>query len=215
MRRLVWGIVVPLLGACSLLTSLDGATGGASSAIEAGADDGDAASDGTVQQGERDAGAGACERRPAAIVDGTPAGSVGFTCDLANAAELDGKLAGLDSHSGSSAKVGSESVTSCFEARFDGDIGERVIVHAMAKASACGGGCTGGCEGSPKLKIFAGASSTTLEYVGLVTVDADAGLEPYTVFRKSTEPARIVFVCRASGGSYVDPVVDAVTADCR
>ncbi len=212
LRRLVWGIVVPLLGACSLLTSLDGATGGTSSAIEAGADDGDAASDGTVQLGD----GGACGvLRPVAIVDGTPAGSVGFTCDLANAAELDGKLAGLDSHSGSSAKVGSESVTSCFEARFDGDIGERVVVHAMAKASACGGGCTGGCEGSPKLKIFAGASSTTLEYVGLVTVDADAGLEPYTVFRKSTEPARIVFVCRASGGSYVDPVVDAVTAECR
>ena len=127
--------------------------------------------------------------------------------------EHDGKFAGLDSHSGSHGKIGSESVSSCFEARFDGDIGARVVVHATARSSACGGGCSGGCSGNPQLKIFAGATPTTLEYLGLVTVEADAGVAPHSVFRKGTEPARIVFVCRGPSSSYIDPIVDVVTAD--
>ena len=217
LRRFAWGILAPLIGACTLFTSLDGTSGGErpSTSLEAGSEpslagDGDAPRNDTDVDTAPDAG---CVRRPVLVVDATPVGSNGFTCDLGNASEVDGKLAGLDSNSGPSGMVGTEKVTSCFEARFDADIGARVVVHAQAKMSACGGGCTGGCEGSPQLKIFAGASATTLEYLGLVTVDADAGVEPYTVFRKSIEPARTVFVCRVAS-SYVDPVVDAVAAYC-
>jgi hypothetical protein len=137
LRRFVWGIVVPLVGACSLVTSLDGTTGGEmqSSAIEAGTGDG-ANGDGPFElspdESDADGEAGPCVRRPTVIVDGTPEESAGFSCDVANASERDGKFAGLDSNSGSFGTIGSESVSSCFEARFDGDIGARVVVHAMA-----------------------------------------------------------------------------------
>ncbi len=223
LRRLAWATLLPLVGACTLLTSFDGATGGVPS-NEAGID-GASAGDGPGDAGntfatdaspsvDTDADAG-CIRLPSIVVDRTPDGSAGFSCNLANAMALDGKLAGLDSNSGSNGDVGGQVVSSCFEARFDADIGARVAVHAMVTDSACGGACTGGCAGDPKLKVFAGPASDDLEYLGLVIVERDAGLAPYTLFRSRPDAARVVVICRAVTGSYVDPAIDVVSGDCR
>lgn len=216
---------------CTVLTSLDGISGSAPEDGGAPEDSGpaedsgppdadlvDAATPPVVDAGlpseASDADTSSCTPRVLTVTNATPDGATGYTCDVANAIETDGKLVGFDYNIGATTgTLAGQSVFACVEARFDVDIGGQATIRATALDSACGGGCSGGCPGSPRLKVFAGPSSDALTFLGLITVEADAGIAPYNVFLPAA-PSRVVVLCRASTGSQVDPAVDSVSADC-
>lgn len=233
-------LLAATMGACSLFTSLDDFT---TDEREPDVDvpaDGTAppdAADGAAPLGEdasdsgpllADAGGpsavdAGCTRRPSSAFNATPDGSDGVICGATSILELDGIFAGLDrlKYYATFVPVAGEEVQACVGARFDEDVGRRIVVHAAPLRSACGGSCgynEGECRDTQTMKIFRGPSDEALEYLDtLVLTHDDAGVKSYVVTGSPMPSVRVIVVCRGGnigGNDFTDVGVDFVEADC-
>lgn len=213
-----WLIAVFALAGCGAFSSFEGFSGGADddSSADAAPDGGSPSSEASTDDASADSGD--CMRRPMAARPIALDGSVGFTCNVLEGIASDGKVAGLDTPSGSAGELAGRTVSACIAFEFDAKVGGRAVLDVATVKSACGGGCASEalCNGGAALDVFAGATVETVafvEQVTLPTVAADAGITQ----RQASLPAnaRAIVLCRPWVGSYADPVIDGVRAACR